>query len=359
MRAALVCSLLASASTCFAAPTARGEVVDPFPFDDGFPNPTPDQLAQIQLAAHGTLSNSTGPAKVSDQGLTNLRLINFNERTEAVFFQQLLHNVTYNVSGFDLPRHVDRQYMLDFLTVVQKTEELHNLNAVNALKRLNATGVEPCTRYNFPVSNFREAITLATTFTSNVFGVLGDIATVYARNGDAALVRGILQSATAEGEQNGFYRYLLGKTPQQLPFTTVSHRDFAFSALHSFVDPTSCPNLDVIDLKVFEKIAVLTPPKAADSTIKLSLANGNGTWVEDKEYYGVYVNQGNRPVVVPVKQVNGRKGGEIVVEAEFPYTAHLLNGLTIVSVTDRPGPFANVDEVAGNATWAPGFIVVN
>ena len=48
-----------------------------------------------------------------------------------------------------------------------------------------------------------------------------------------------------------------------------------------------------------------------------------------------------------------------MVEADFPYTAHFLNGLTIVSITDQPGPFANVDEVAGNATWAPGFIVVN
>jgi hypothetical protein len=359
MRASIALSLLAFASTCLAAPTARGEIVDPFPFDDGFPDPSPEQLAQIQLAAHGTLSNSSGPSQISNEGLTNLRLINFNERTEAVFFEQLLYNVTNNVPGFELPQHVDRQYMLDFLLVVQKTEELHNLNAVRALEKFNATGVEPCTRYNFPVSTFTEAINLATTFTSNVFGVLGDIATVFAENGDAALVRGILQAATAEGEQNGFYRYLLGKTPQELPFTTVSHRDFAFSALHSFVDPTSCPNLDVIDLKVFETITVLTPPKDVDSTIKFSLSNKNRLWEDGKDYFAVYVNQGNLPVVVPVKQVTEHEGGDIVVEAEFPYTAHLLNGLTIVSVTDNAGPFANVDEVAGNATWAPGFIVVN
>lgn len=349
-------STLALAGSTLALPTKRGVVETPFPFDDGFPNPSPEQLAEIQLAAHGTLSNGTGPQLISMEGVTNLRLINFNERTESVFFQELVYNITENVPGFEVPAHVDRQYLLDFLTIVTKTEELHNLNAVKSLARFNATGVEPCTRYNFPVSTLTEAITLASTFTSNVFGVLGDVATVFAKNGDTGLVRGILQSATAEGEQNGFYRYLLGKTPQQLPFTTVSHRDFAFSALHSFVDVSSCPNLDVIDLKVFESISVVNPPGAADTTVQYNLAKEK--WVEDTPYYAVYLNQGNRPVTLPVTLVAA--GDDVVtVEAAFPYTEHLLNGLTIVSVTDQPGPFANVDEVAGNATWAPGFIMVN
>ena len=55
---------------------------------------------------------------------------------------------------------------------------------------------------------------------------------VAGQNGDAGNIRGFTASLGQEGEQNGFYRDLLGKLPSALPFLTASLRDFAFSALN-------------------------------------------------------------------------------------------------------------------------------
>ena len=194
---ALLSSVLL-ATSAFAAPLEARS--NPLPLDDGFPDPSPDQFKQIFVEAHGTLSNSTPPATISQEGITNLQLIDFAERIEAVFFEELLYNVTTNQTGYDIPSWVDRNYVIEFLNTVQKTEELHNLNAAGALAHFNQPPIRPCTEYHFPVSTFEESITLAMTLTSNVFGVLGDVVTIFAQNGDSSLVRGVLQTATAEGE---------------------------------------------------------------------------------------------------------------------------------------------------------------
>ncbi|KZT55814.1 hypothetical protein CALCODRAFT_498142 [Calocera cornea HHB12733] len=330
----------------------------PFPFSDGFPTPSPEQLQEIFVAAHGTLSNSTPPANISAQGLVNLRLIDFAERIESVFFQEMLFNVTNGVPGYELPSWVDYDYFVNFLNVTQHVEELHNLNAVNALAHFNQTAIEPCTRYNFPVSTLEESITLAMTFTSNVFGVLGDVVQIFAQNGDTGLVRGIVSAVANEGEQNGFFRYLLGRVPDELPFTTVSSRDFAFTALQGFVDPTSCPNIDIIaaDLKTFEKVTFLDTPQAKTEDVRLSLSIDK--YVSGTAYNVVYVNQLNNPVVVPATFVSS-DDTSVIISATFPFDEHLMNGLTIASVTDQAGPFANVDTVSAAAIWAPAFAVVN
>ncbi|KZT55815.1 hypothetical protein CALCODRAFT_409118, partial [Calocera cornea HHB12733] len=329
-----------------------------FPFADGFPTPSPEQLQEIFIEAHGTLSNATPPANVSAQGLVNLRLIDFAERIESVFFANFLFNVTNYVPGFEVPSWVDYDYFVNFLNVTVHVEELHNLNAVNALAHFNQTAIEPCTRYNFPVSNFEQAVTTAMTFTSNVFGVLGDVVQIFAQNGDTGLVRGIVSAVANEGEQNGFFRYLLGRVPDELPFTTVSSRDFAFTALQKFVDPTSCPNIDIIaaDLKTFESLAFIDTPQAKTEDVRLSLSIDK--YVSGTAYNVVYVNQLNNPVVVPATFVSS-DDTTVIISATFPFDEHLMNGLTIASVTDQAGPFANVDVVAAAAIWAPAFVVVN
>ncbi|EJU03455.1 hypothetical protein DACRYDRAFT_21046 [Dacryopinax primogenitus] len=348
----------APATRDYSAPNSGSSSGSPFPFADGFPTPSPEQLQEIFVEAHGTLSNATPPANISAQGLVNLRLIDFAERIESVYFEEFLANVTNHVPGYEVPSWVDYDYLVNFLTVTQHVEELHNLNAVNALAHFNQTAIEPCTRYNFPVSTFEEAVTLAMTFTSNVFGVLGDVVTLFAENGDAGLTRGVVAAVANEGEQNGFFRYLLGRVPDELPFTTASNRDFAFTALQGFVDPTSCPNIDIIaaDLKTFEKVTFIDTPIAKTEDVRLSLAKDK--YESGKAYNVVYVNQLNNPVVVPATYVCA-DDTTVTIEATFPFDEHLMNGLTIASVTDQAGPFANVDAVAAAAIWAPAFVVVN
>ncbi|KZT55817.1 LsdA family protein [Calocera cornea HHB12733] len=331
---------------------------DPLPFADGFPTPTDEQLQEIFVGAHGTLGNGPPPANVSYQGLVNLRLLDFAERIEAVYFQEFLSNVTNGVPGYELPWWVDYDYFVNFITVTQHVEELHNLDAVTALSHFNQTAIEPCTAYNFPVSNFEEAVTLAMTFTANVFGLLGEIVQIFAQNGDIGLTRHIVQVVANEGEQNGFFRYLLGRVPDELPFTTVSTREFSFTALQGFVDPASCPNIDLIskDIKTFDALTLLDTPKAHTETIRFAVASDK--YVNGTSYYVVYTNQGNTPVVEPLTYVSS-DAKTITLKATFPYKANLLNGLTIAAVTDQSGPFADVDAVAAAAIWAPAFMVVN
>ncbi|EJU03456.1 hypothetical protein DACRYDRAFT_105618 [Dacryopinax primogenitus] len=355
----LAAAFFGSAITAYAAPQPRDtNSSDPLPFPDGFPNPSDAQLQQIFIDAHGTLSNSTPPANISAQGLVNLRLLDFAERIEAVYFEEFLSNVTTGVAGYELPSWVDYNYFVNFLNVTQHVEELHNLDAVTALAHFNQTAIQPCTTYNFPVSNFNESVTLAMTFTSNVFGLLGEIAQIFAQNGDVGLTRHIVQIVANEGEQNGFFRYLLGKVPDELPFTTVSTREFSFTALQGFVDPTSCPNIDIIaaDLKTFDALTLLDTPEAKTETIRFAVASDK--YVNGTNYSVVYTNQLNVPVVEPATYVSA-DNTSVTLSATFPYDAQLLNGLTIAAVVNGSGPFADVDAVAAAAIWAPAFIVVN
>jgi hypothetical protein len=75
---------------------------DPFPLSDGFPNPSAQQLLEIEVDAFGTLSNATPPATVSSQGLANLRFVAINELFEVAFFNDLIFNITNNVPGYEI-----------------------------------------------------------------------------------------------------------------------------------------------------------------------------------------------------------------------------------------------------------------
>jgi hypothetical protein len=88
-------------------------------FPDGFPNPTPAQLKQIEQQALGTLSNEAPPVTVSPDGLTNLQLIAFNELFEVAFFTELIYNITNNVKGYRFEQQEKRDFVLKALAAVQ------------------------------------------------------------------------------------------------------------------------------------------------------------------------------------------------------------------------------------------------
>jgi len=331
-----------------------------FPLSNGFPNinnPS-QQLNNIETQAHGTLPNAPPPPTLAPDDLTSLRLIAFNELFEVAFFTSLLANITKNVTGFTLESTTQRQKVLDALTAVQAQEELHALNANGALAHFNAGPIQPC-RYTFPTTDFNSAITLAITFTDVVLGTLQDVIVLLGQNGDAALSRGIASVVGQEGEQNGFYRSLLGKIPSALPFLTAASRDFAFSALNqNFIVPGSCPNSNTINLHIFAALTVNTKNiQPVDQTLSFtfdaSCVNGqvNGLSL-------VYINQQNIPIVEPILHPT-TYGNKVTFNANFPFTENELNGLTIAAVVNGAGPFANVDAVANATIAGPGLIEVN
>lgn len=66
-----------------AAPTGTTQVPTQLP--DGLPNPSQEQLAKIEQNARGILPNSPAPPFISQIGITNIKLIAFNELFEVAY----------------------------------------------------------------------------------------------------------------------------------------------------------------------------------------------------------------------------------------------------------------------------------
>ncbi|KAL2008719.1 hypothetical protein VTN00DRAFT_6913 [Thermoascus crustaceus] len=337
----------------------------PFPLKDGFPNPNPVQVRQIQNQSLGTLPNTAPPKNISQEGLNNLRVIAANELFEVAFFNQLLSNVTNNVTGYTVPDKEGRELLIKTLTAVQAQEELHALNANGALKNFKAEPLEPC-KYKFPVTDLPSAIALASTFTSVVLGTLQDVIQTFAQNGDAPLTRGIAAVLGQEGEQQGWYRSIQGKIAPELPFLTTSTRDIAFNALNqTFIVPGSCPSLDSIQAKTFQPLTLLTAPaaKTQTQTVRFSFQKmGDDSPTEagkkDLDLKLVYINQQNKPIVEDFKVVK-TEGQTVTIEAVFPYDENLMNGLTIAVLASGGGCFSNVQGVSDATKYGPALIIIN
>jgi hypothetical protein len=365
------------ASSGVAAPTGGSQNGFKFPLSNGFPNiknPSP-QLDKIEKQAGGTLPNGAPPPSIHGDSEVSLGFIAFNELFEVAFFTELIQNITLNKPGYtaqDIP--IDRDLALRTLKVVLAQEELHELNANGAFNKFTGKTIEPCT-YIFPVDNFVDAITLASTFTDVVLSTLPDIQTVFADAGDNGLIRGVGSVIGQEGEQNGFYRQILGKIPPQLPFLTGGARDFAFSAiLQSFVVPGSCPSQGLLEaginggagLTEFGVLNVLTKDLSledvkADFSIQTVDSSNTKSYYESHKgdkLFVTYINQQNVPVSVPVEDLSF-SGNAIDFKASFPGKSKDLNGLTIAAVTNSKGPFSTPDDVAADTLFGPGLIEIN
>ncbi|KAI5241897.1 hypothetical protein E4T43_05141 [Aureobasidium subglaciale] len=319
---------------------------------NGFPNLSPSALSSVNNAAHGTLSNATGPPPIfSPDELTNFQLVAFNEFFEVAFFTSLLTNITCGISGFEIPAHLNSSFILDTLIAVQAQEELHAINANTKLP----SPLKTC-EYVFPTSNFDDAIALAATFTDVVLGTLQDVAVIFAAK-NPGIVRGVAATIGQEGEQNGFYRALQNKIPSAQPFLTASARDFAFSALNqNFVVEGSC-DISGIDLKVFELLTLETKNVGlGDQMISLSfdISDFHGT-TEDLAF--VLISGQNVPIVQDLKNVK-QEGNKVTFDAEFLQQTDLLFGLTIGAVVKKGGDLATVNQVADAAVFGPALIEV-
>jgi hypothetical protein len=358
MRSSIIYSAAFAANFVSAAPAAKREFSPDnvyFPLSNGFPNPNQAQTIQIQKDAHGTLSNGPPPATLSAEGITNLQLVALNELFEVAFFTELVYNLTNKVPGYDLG--YGHEYVLDSLNAIVAQEQLHQLNANNALARFNQARIQPC-KYSFPVTDFHAAIALAATFTDLVLGTLQDVAQLFAQNGDFGLVRSVTSSIGNEAEQEGFYRLVQKKRVSAQPFLTTATRDFAFTAIQSFTVPGSCPNIGGIKLKTFKSLAVESADiKPVTQNIKFSVKASDGKALQAKDLRVVYINGQNVPVVKSVD--NWQVGSDkVTFQAAFPYDEFVMDGLTVVAVTQGKTSFANAPEVAGSAVFGPGLIEI-
>ncbi|EAW17751.1 putative sexual development protein (LsdA) [Aspergillus fischeri NRRL 181] len=361
MQFLLIVFLLFIANPSLAAPHRAAHNESSLP--DNLPFPSPGQVREIELRAHGTLPNTPPPNNISRQGIVNLQWIAFNENFEVAFFNSLLHNVTNNVTGYEIPSdddegkedEEDRDMVIRSLTAILAQEELHELSANMALQHFNVSPILPC-RYHFPVSDFNSAIVLAANFTDLVLGTLQDVVERFAVGGDFNFTRIISSVIGNEGEQEGWFRVLQDKIPSELPFLTTSDLNFAFSAiLNAFVVPGSCPNIHEIPLQRFHPLAILTPPENRTQIIQVAFRPGRHM---EQRLWMTYINQQNLPIVESMNIIS-TENRTVVAEVLFPYDQFLMNGLTIAAVTNSSGPFRNANDVARATVAGPGLIIVN
>ncbi|KAI1151539.1 sexual development protein [Nemania diffusa] len=348
------CATLLGLPTAYAAPRIALR-------SDGFPNPTSQQLLSTEQQANGLLSNAPPPATLSQAGIANFQLIAFNENLEVKFFEEIISNITKNVTGYTLksssPSTAD---VLEILKTVKAQEELHALTATNTLKHFNASLVPvPCT-YNFPSTTLEDAINLAETLTGVVLGTLQDAEQSFAKNGDDGPVRAVSSVIGQEGEQNGFYRSLLKQKPSQKPFLTTNAAAFAFSALQGFV--VSCPfDVTKIPLPIFPALNVLTTAEPRDMYLSFSAnLTGNAQIHDGADFSNLtvtYLVGQQLPISEPI--INPKlDGGVLTFDALLPYTENVMAGLSIAALTDSAN-FTDADAVVANTLAAPGLIQIN
>ena len=122
MRLAPIASLSALAVSAAAAPYG------PYPLSDGFPEPSPAQLAEIETLAGGSLPNGPLPTQLSPTAIVTLQLIALNEIFEVAYFTDLLANITTNVTGYELDGY-NRTFVIEALTAVVNVSVFFSFNA--------------------------------------------------------------------------------------------------------------------------------------------------------------------------------------------------------------------------------------
>lgn len=226
------------------------------------------------------------------------------------------------------------------------------------LTNTNHTAIEPC-KYQFPVTTFLEAISLAATFTDVVLGTLPEAQTLFGIDGgeETPLVKLFGSVLAQEGEQVGFFRFTQKKTPSAAPFLTGGSPAFAFSALQLFIVPNSCPQpLSAINIPSFSPLNVLSQPQAKNSTLEYSVM-GMGK-VSSSANSLVYISGQNLPVTVPITDVTV-VDGVTGFKASFPFESGFANGLTIAAMVKEVGKaYATPDDVAAATVYGPGLIEV-
>ncbi|KAI1266892.1 hypothetical protein F5Y18DRAFT_380835 [Xylariaceae sp. FL1019] len=332
----------------------------PGSFPSGFPTPNAQQVLAIEHQALGKLSNANPPPKLSQAGVTNFQLILFNENTEVAFFSELIANITNNVPGYDyISENRSKAEIVEILKTVLAQEELHAITAKNILDKFGAFAPSPCT-YKFPVSSLEDAINLAETLTAVVLGTLQDAEQTFAQNGDDIPVRAISSVIGQEGEQNGFYRFLLDRMPSENPFLTTNVGPFAFSALQDFV--VECPfDVEQIPIPIFTPLKVLSKAYATDSYLSFSANLGSlpdyNEGSDCSKLFVTYFSGSLMPISEPI--INAEyHDGVLTFDALFPFTENQMFGLSIASLTNS-SDFTNPSDVVGSTLAAPGLIEVD
>lgn len=309
-------------------------------------------LQAIQLAAQGTLPDGPLPTvSVTTQNI--LQVVATVELYEVAFFTELIANVTAEKDGYKV-EHKD--VVLRDLKAIIAQEQLHAIGANALLSIAGHAQIVPC-QYDFPVSNFKQALAFISTQTDIVLGTIQEILSAVSADGDSALIGLFASILGQEGEQNGWFRARQQLIPSALPFLTASSGGFAYTALNQRgIIPGTCPNASVIaaaGVPIFKPLILDTYVQAGTTEIDFSITGAlpSNTSV-------VYINQQNTPKTVKITDIKV-VGGKTSFKAPFPYYQFEMNGFTIAAVVQGTGNFTTAGAVAASTLYGPGLIEIN
>jgi len=117
--------------------------------DDGFPDPSPEQLAEISKQAGGTLSNAP-PPKINASSVPIFQLVAFNENFEVAYFSSMIHNLTSGYYDKELEKNPkEKKVLLEILQTISAVGRPdspfppHNVLTANAARETSLSQRPP------------------------------------------------------------------------------------------------------------------------------------------------------------------------------------------------------------------------
>ncbi|KAJ9615234.1 hypothetical protein H2200_001308 [Cladophialophora chaetospira] len=279
---------------------ARSVLANPVPLVTG--TALPPNIAQ---QAGGGLSNQPGgPPKLSQNGIDSFHLANFLENLESNFFQEGLMNYTQWGSG----NQVNGVPNMGVVSRIAAQEEVHVASIVGLLQGNGAQPVAPC-EYNFPVTDEKSFLALASIITNVGIGALIDLEAGLSTT-DAGLEATVGSILPVESRHDAFFRIYAKEVPNPTTFETRISALWAFNLALDFIVPNSCKNLppSITGLQIFPDLGIIgyggpsfaTPNSPGKLIFQVGQPNMLPQGWNSRPLYMAWVNQNDVPAYTPV-----------------------------------------------------------
>lgn len=328
------------------------------PLKDGYPViSNKSTIADVEQLAGGHAGTYPPAPTLDVDDRTSWAVLAFSSLSTIAFYNELIANITNHVPGYDVSPH-NESYIIQSLEFFVGAAEIQYYDAEWAVTGFNGSKVRPC-EYDFPVTDFESAIDYAIRLSYISIAHIPDMVQRTANNlgtDGANIIFNLAGWSSVYGQQNGWFRSLLGKSPSVQPVSTPAPRDFLYSFIYqTSVVLGSCPGAS-LPVQRYEPLILVTG-NVKDALIEFEFINKAKIDVESNHSL-VYLNGNIAPLTVPFN-VSSNHDDKVKITADFPHDTWDMDGLTLVSVVKGIGNFSFPIDVANATLFGPALIVYN
>ena len=179
-----------------------------------FAAPNPQLPKEFKDHAGGGVAQQAIQVKLSQDGITGFQMANFLQNLEVAYFKQGAQKYKEwgggNVNGVKNADAVNR---------IWGQEEAYVETIAELLKNNQAATVEPC-EYNFPFSDEKSFLSLASIISNIGLGFLINIENVLAKS-DPDIVPHIARILPVKARHDAFFRMYASEVPNPTPYETT------------------------------------------------------------------------------------------------------------------------------------------